>query len=154
VAGNTDAALARLQASRHGLSGEEAARRLAEMGPNAMPEERRSLLAELASFFWGPIPWMIEAALILSAVLQHWADTIIVGVLLAFNAGIGFWQERTAADAVAALKNQLALRATVLRDGAGWRSRPPGWCPGMWYASGWGISSPLTPSCLMVITCG
>ena len=61
---------------------------------------------------------MIEVALVLSAVLRHWADVIIVGVLLVFNAGVGFWQQRTAADAVAALKSQLALRAIVCRDGA------------------------------------
>jgi H+-transporting ATPase len=90
--------LAGLKTSRQGLTAAEAARRLAETGPNAIPEEQHSLLAELGSFFWGPIPWMIEVALILSAVLRHWADVIIVGVLLVFNAGVGFWQERTAAD--------------------------------------------------------
>ncbi len=110
--------LAGLKTSRQGLTAQEAARRLAETGPNAISEEHRSLLAELGSFFWGPIPWMIEVALVLSAILRHWPDVIIVGVLLMFNAGVGFWQERTAADAVAALKNQLALRATVCRDGA------------------------------------
>jgi H+-transporting ATPase len=51
-----------------------------------------------------PIPWMIEVALILSAVLRRWPDVIIVAVLLVFNAGVGFWQQHTAADAVAALK--------------------------------------------------
>jgi H+-transporting ATPase len=114
---DADSVLAGLKTSRQGLTAAEAARRLAETGPNAIPEEHRSLLAELGSFFWGPIPWMIEVALILSAVLRHWADTIIVGVLLVFNAGVGFWQEHTAADAVAALKSQLALRAMVCRDG-------------------------------------
>jgi H+-transporting ATPase len=109
--------LAGLKTSREGLTAAEAARRLVENGPNAIPGEHRSLLAELGSFFWGPIPWMIEVALILSAILRHWADTVIVGVLLVFNAGVGFWQERTAADAVAALKSQLALRAMVCRDG-------------------------------------
>ena len=114
---DVDAVLAGLTASRDGLSAEEAARRLAETGPNSIPEKHRSVLAELGSFFWGPIPWMIEVALVLSAILRHWADVIIVGVLLVFNAGVGFWQERSAADAVAALKSQLALRATVRRDG-------------------------------------
>jgi H+-transporting ATPase len=112
-----DSVLPQLKASRQGLTAGEAARRLAETGPNAIPEKHRSMLAELGSFFWGPIPWMIEVALVLSAILRHWADVIIVGVLLVFNAGVGFWQQRTAADAVAALKSQLALRATVCRDG-------------------------------------
>ena len=115
---DVDAVLAGLKTSRQGLTAQEAARRLAEMGPNAIPEEHRSLLAELGSYFWGPIPWMIEVALVLSAILRHWPDVIIVGVLLVFNAGVGFWQERTAADAVAALKSQLALRAIVCWDGA------------------------------------
>ena len=118
AAGGAEGVLARLGSGRQGLPAGEAARRLEAAGPNAIPEKHRSLLAELGSFFWGPIPWMIEVALVLSAVLRHWADTVIVGVLLIFNAGVGFWQERTAADAVAALKSQLALRADVCRDGA------------------------------------
>ena len=122
--------LAGLKTSRQGLTAAEAGRRLAETGPNAIPEEHRSLLAELGAFFWGPIPWMIEVALVLSAVLRHWADVIIVGVLLVFNAGVGFWQERTAADAVAALKSQLAVRATVCRDGAWAETDAAGLVPG------------------------
>ncbi len=112
--------LERLHANGRGLTADEAARRLEEVGPNAVVEARRSILAELAAFFWGPIPWMIEVADVLSAILRHWDDVIIVSVLLLFNAGVGFWQEHTAADAVAALKRQLALRATVRRDGE-WR---------------------------------
>jgi H+-transporting ATPase len=122
--------LASLKTSRQGLTAREAARRLAEAGPNAIPEEHRSLLAELGPFFWGPIPWMIEVAFFLSAILRHWSDTIIVGVLLVFNAGVGFWQERTAADAVAALKSQLALRARVCRDGAWAQVDAAGLVPG------------------------
>jgi H+-transporting ATPase len=109
---------ARLDSDGQGLSNTEAQRRLASVGPNSIEEHRRSALAELATFFWGPIPWMIEVALVLSAVLQHWADVVIVGILLLVNAAIGFWQEHTAADAVAALKQQLALGAMVRRDGA------------------------------------
>lgn len=103
-------------ASSEGLSSEEARRRLASVGPNAIAEKRRSALSELAGFFWGPIPWMIEVADVLSAILRHWDDVVIVSVLLIFNAAVGFWQEHTAADAVAALKRQLALRAMVRRD--------------------------------------
>ncbi|HEY7261500.1 MAG TPA: HAD-IC family P-type ATPase, partial [Trebonia sp.] len=127
---DVEATLAGLQTSRDGLAAAEAGRRLAETGPNAIPEEHHSVLAELASYFWGPIPWMIEVALILSAVLRHWADVIIVGVLLVFNAGVGFWQEHTAADAVAALKRQLAPRAAVRRDGAWTEMDAAGLVPG------------------------
>ena len=70
-------------------------------------------------------PSMIEVADLLSGILRHWDDVIIVSILLVFNAAVGFWQEHTAADAVAALKRQLALGATVRRDAAGARSMPP-----------------------------
>ncbi len=108
--------LERLHTDGTGLASEEAGRRLREVGPNAIAEARRSVLSELASFFWGPIPWMIEVADLLSGILRHWDDVAIVSILLVFNAAVGFWQEHTAADAVAALKRQLALRATVRRD--------------------------------------
>ncbi|MDA3887215.1 MAG: plasma-membrane proton-efflux P-type ATPase [Allgaiera sp.] len=100
-----------------GLSGAEAARRLTSYGPNALAEHRISLLRRLAGYFWGPIPWMIEAAALLSALNRHWPDLAIILVLLLFNAGIGFWQEHKADDALAALKGQLALKARALRDG-------------------------------------
>ncbi len=100
-----------------GLSSAEAEERLNQYGPNALEEKKESTLLKLLSFFWGPIPWMIEVAAILSLVLQHWADLIIILVLLVFNAVVGFWQEHQAANAVAALKKQLALKAKVRRDG-------------------------------------
>ena len=68
-------------------------------------------------FFWGPIPWMIEAAAVLSAAVGHWVDLTIISVLLLFNAAVGFWQEHQAANAVDALKKQLAIKARVKRDG-------------------------------------
>jgi H+-transporting ATPase len=113
-------ALAELQTSSAGLSGEEAQARLQHYGPNAIEERRRSALAELASFFWGPIPWMIEVAALLSGILRHWDDVAVISVLLVVNAGVGFWQEHTAADAVATLKRQLALGAMARRNGR-WR---------------------------------
>ncbi len=99
-----------------GLNSDEAARRLAQYGPNALEEKRTSTLRRLLGYFWGPIPWMIEVAAVLSALVQHWADFWIITTLLIFNAAVGFWQEYTAGNAVAALMKQLALRARVLRD--------------------------------------
>jgi H+-transporting ATPase len=107
----------RLNTSMDGLSQAEAQQRLAQYGPNALEEKRVSPILKFLSYFWGPIPWMIEIAAILSALLQHWADLIIILVLLAFNAIVGFWQEYQAANAVEALKKQLALKARVKRDG-------------------------------------
>ncbi len=100
-----------------GLTSTQAAERLQQYGPNALEEEKISPLLKLLSYFWGPIPWMIEVAAILSALIQHWDDFWIIIILLIFNAGVGFWQEYTAGNAVAALKKQLALKARVLRDG-------------------------------------
>jgi H+-transporting ATPase len=100
-----------------GLTQDEAQRRLEKYGPNELVEERMHPLRKFLSYFWGPIPWMIEVAAGLSAVVQHWVDLIIIAVLLVFNAVVGFWQEYQAANAVEALKKQLALRARVKRDG-------------------------------------
>ncbi|WP_090876930.1 plasma-membrane proton-efflux P-type ATPase [Bauldia litoralis] len=103
-----------------GLTQAEAARLLAEHGPNAIGEKHSSPLLKFLSFFWGPIPWMIEAAAILSAAVQRWEDFAIITIMLLINAGVGFWQEFQADNAIAALKKNLALKAHVLRDGA-WR---------------------------------
>ena len=90
---NGDAILARLQTRPEGLTSEEARQRLARFGPNALAEHRRSPLPKLLGYFWGPIPWMIEAAALLSALVGHWADLVIILVLLVFNSAVGFWQE-------------------------------------------------------------
>jgi H+-transporting ATPase len=100
-----------------GLTTSQAKERLARFGPNAIEEKQAGPLRLLAQYFWGPIPWMIEIAAILSAAIGHWADLTIILVLLVFNAVVGFWQEHQAASAVAALKKQLALKARVKRDG-------------------------------------
>ncbi len=104
-----------------GLSDAEAARRLERFGPNAIEEKHASPMAKFLSFFWGPIPWMIEIAAILSAIVQHWADFTIIVIMLLINAGVGFWEEFKADNAIAALKKTLALKARVMRDGV-WRS--------------------------------
>ncbi len=104
-------------ATGQGLSSDEVARRLAQYGPNALEDKQVSVLRRLLGYFWGPIPWMIEVAAVLSALVQHWADFSIIIILLMFNAAVGFWQEYTAGNAVAALMKQLALKARVRRDG-------------------------------------
>ena len=109
-----------LSSSKQGLSNEEAAKRLELYGPNALVEKKVNPFLKFLGYFWGPIPWMIEVAAILCVAVRHWDDFTIIMVLLFFNAGIGFWQESKAANALDALKNQLALKARVLRDGQ-WR---------------------------------
>lgn len=104
-------------AATNGLTEAEAARLLAQFGENALVEHRVSVLERLAHFFWGPIPWMIEAAAVLSAVLGHWEDLAIILAMLFINAGVGFWQEFKADNEIALLKQRLALKARVKRDG-------------------------------------
>lgn len=106
-----------LASSAKGLTTAEATKRLEHYGPNALAEKRVNPLLHFLGYFWGPIPWMIEIAAALSAVVRHWPDLIIILVLLVFNALVGFWQEHKAANALDALKKQLALRARALRDG-------------------------------------
>jgi H+-transporting ATPase len=113
----------RLGSSPDGLTQEEAATRLAQYGPNEIQEQKANPLLKLLTYFWGPIPWMIEAAVVLSAVLQHWPDFAIILVLLLANAGIGFWEEHQAGKAIDALKAELAIRARVKRDG-NWITAP------------------------------
>jgi H+-transporting ATPase len=60
---------------------------------------------------------MIEAAVILSAAVQHWLDFFIILLLLCSNAVVGFWEEHQAGNAIAALKAKLAILAKVKRDG-------------------------------------
>ncbi len=113
----SSAATATADCDAAGLTEAEAARRLAQYGENALAEHHLGVLGRLAHFFWGPIPWMIEVAAILSAVLGHWDDLAIILLMLFINAGVGFWQEYKADNAIALLKQRLALKARVKRDG-------------------------------------
>ncbi len=107
-----------LGSSPAGLDAEDVQRRLAQYGYNELAEEEVNFLLKFLSYFWGPIPWMIEIAAILSAVVRHWADFWIILALLVVNAMVGFWEEYQAGNAIAALKKRLALRAKVKRGGA------------------------------------
>ena len=107
----------KLESSPNGLSEAEAKKRLMQYGPNEIEEKKTNMFLKYLSYFWGPIPWMIEAAVILSAVARHWLDFCIILVLLLANASIGFWEEHEAGNAIAALKAKLAVKARVKRDG-------------------------------------
>jgi len=109
--------LKKLDASTDGLTNAEAKKRLTQYGPNEIEDKKMNMFLKFLSYFWGPIPWMIEAAVILSAVARHWPDFFIILVLLLANAVVGFWEEHEAGNAIAALKAKLAINARVLRDG-------------------------------------
>jgi H+-transporting ATPase len=107
----------KLGSSPDGLSQAEAQKRLTQYGPNEIAEKKTNPFLKFLTYFWGPIPWMIEAAVILSAVARHWPDFIIILILLLANAVVGFWEEHQAGNAIAALKAKLAIKARVKRDG-------------------------------------
>ncbi len=100
-----------------GLSPAALQERLNKYGPNALAEEKKSALSAFVTYFWGPIPWMIEAAALMALVVKDWGDFTIITSLLLFNALLGFWEEREASNALDALKSSLALKARALRGG-------------------------------------
>src|ERR1700684_1196668 len=79
-----------LESSLDGLSQAEAEKRLAKYGPNEIEEKKTNLYLKFFSYFWGPIPWMIEVAVVLSGVVGHWPDFFIILLLLIANAVVGF----------------------------------------------------------------
>jgi H+-transporting ATPase len=106
-----------------GLTSQEASTLHDLYGFNDIPEEKKNPLLKFLSYFWGPIPWMIEAAAILSAGIMHWDDFAVILLLLMTNAVVGFFQERKAENAIELLKKRLAPNARVLRDGT-WQEIP------------------------------
>ncbi|MEO8856164.1 MAG: plasma-membrane proton-efflux P-type ATPase, partial [Burkholderiaceae bacterium] len=113
----------KLGSSPEGLSGDEAKKRLAQYGPNELEEKKTNAILKFLGYFWGPIPWMIEIAVILSGVVGHWPDFFIIGLLLLTNAVVGYWEEHSAGNAIAALKARLATKTRVKRDGK-WLTPP------------------------------
>jgi H+-transporting ATPase len=113
----------KLDSDQKGLSSGEAQQRLQQFGPNEITEKKVSPLIKFLGYFWGPIPWMIEAAVVMSAILEHWSDFGIILMLLMLNAVVGFWQENKADNAIELLKQRLAPTARLLRDGK-WLQKP------------------------------
>jgi H+-transporting ATPase len=101
-----------------GLTGPEAARRLAAQGPNDVPEKKPHPLLNFARKFWGLSAWMIELIIALSLLLGKWADLGVALALLVVNAILSFVQEERASAAVSALRQRLQVSARVLRDGS------------------------------------
>ena len=107
----------KLGSSPDGLTQAEAQKRLTQYGPNEIEEKKTSELLKFLCYFWGPIPWMIEAAVILSAVARHWAGLWHYPCSASGQCRGWIWEEREAGDAIAALKATLAIKARVRRDG-------------------------------------
>ncbi len=109
--------------SQQGLTSNEAQRLLKKLGPNAMPDTDIHPLRSALAKFWAPVPWMLEAAILLEIGLGKYVEGAIIASLLVFNAALGFFQEGRAQATLAALKSRLALSAPVRRDGA-WKIVP------------------------------
>ena len=107
----------KLSSSPSGLSSKEAQKRYKEYGYNEIVEEQVNPVIKLLKFFWGPIPWMIEIALIISLLIQHWEEFTVILILLLINGCVGFYQEYKADNAIDLLKEKLAYHVHVLRDG-------------------------------------
>jgi H+-transporting ATPase len=106
-----------------GLTSSEAHSRLEKFGANAMPDTGMHPLRMAIEKFWAPVPWMLEAAIILEVVLGKYVEAVIIAALLIFNAALGLFQESRAQATLSALKSRLALNASVRRDGA-WKTLP------------------------------
>ncbi len=118
-----DDAFKELGSGAGGLTSNEAHKRILEHGYNEIIERKRSKWLKFAAYFWNPLSWMIEAAALLSALIQHWEDLAIIITLLMANAAVGFWQENKADNAIELLKKKLAMTSRVLRDGT-WSVMP------------------------------
>ncbi len=106
-----------------GLTSDEAGRRLRELGANAVPQESPARWRRLASKFWAPVPWMLEAAIVLQLALGERIEAAVIAVLVCFNAALGYFQEGRAQATLQALRSRLALVASVRRDRI-WRTIP------------------------------
>ncbi len=107
--------------SPDGLTSEEARRRSGRFGPNDMPDTAPHPARMAIEKLWAPVPWMLEAAIVMQLVLGEYVGAGIILVLLLFNAALGFFQEGRAQATLAALKSRLALTASIRRDGV-WKN--------------------------------
>ena len=106
-----------------GLSSDEAHARLEKDGPNAMPDTSTHPLRNALTKFWAPVPWLLEASIVLELVLHKYYEAAVIAALLVFNAALAYFQEGRAQATLAALKSRLALNASVQRDGD-WKTVP------------------------------
>jgi H+-transporting ATPase len=107
----------------HGLTSDEARVRLERDGPNAMPDISAHPLRNAMNKFWAPVPWLLEASIVLEVALGKYYEAAVIAVLLIFNAALSYFQESRAQATLEALKSRLALNVSVQRDGV-WKTMP------------------------------
>jgi H+-transporting ATPase len=106
-----------------GLSSGEASLRLTKDGPNAMPDVSAHPLRDALLNFWAPVPWLLEASIVLQLIVHKYFEAAVIAGLLVFNAALAYFQQGRAQATLAALKGRLALNVSVLRDGT-WKTAP------------------------------
>ncbi|MFX1388822.1 MAG: plasma-membrane proton-efflux P-type ATPase [Promethearchaeota archaeon] len=112
-----DEVYSELKTTKNGLDETDIKERIDKYGRNEIPEKKARPIVKFLKNFWGPIPWMIEIAAVLSAIIEEWDDFIIIIAMLLINSVVRFWEENKADNAIELLKEKLALRAKVLRNG-------------------------------------
>jgi H+-transporting ATPase len=112
------------------LTTDEARRRLAKSGPNAMPDTSAHPIRMALDKFWAPVPWMLEAAIVVELALGKYVEAGIIALLLVFNAALGLFQESRAQATLSALKSGCADRlCPAMARGDLPQQR---WCLAMW----------------------
>ncbi|HVW10985.1 MAG TPA: plasma-membrane proton-efflux P-type ATPase [Bryobacteraceae bacterium] len=116
--------------SATGLTSTEAERRLAEFGPNKVAEEKAHPFRAIFGKLWAPVPWMLEATIVLEILLHKNVEAVVIAILLIFNAALSFTQEGHAKNALSLLRQRLTIRVRVRRDGEWRRIAAEGIVPG------------------------
>ena len=100
-----------LQSSEDGLTSSDVEERLLCFGRNEIKEEKKNPILQFLGRYWGPMPWLLELAMVLSFLLDRAPEAIVIFVLLTVNAVIGFLHARGSQRAVELLKQRLAILA-------------------------------------------
>jgi len=100
-----------------GLSEEEARKRLSIYGFNVVEEKKESFLLMFLRGFWGPMPWLLEIAVILSFVIGRVIEAVITLSLLVINSVVRFLHQKSSREVLEMLKSRLSPKAKVFRDG-------------------------------------
>ncbi|OBT63090.1 plasma-membrane proton-efflux P-type ATPase [Pseudogymnoascus sp. 23342-1-I1] len=100
-----------------GLTSEEVERRRRKTGYNELADIKENMFLKFVGFFRGPVLYVMEVAVLIAAGLRAWIDFGVIIAILLLNAVVGWYQEKQAADVVASLKGDIAMKATVVRDG-------------------------------------
>ncbi|MEM3704302.1 MAG: plasma-membrane proton-efflux P-type ATPase [Candidatus Bathyarchaeia archaeon] len=105
-----------LETSMQGLTEAEAKNRIEKFGYNEITEKRKNPFTDFLKSYWGPMPWLLELAIILSCIIGHYLEAIIIFMLLTINVIIGFIHSRRSQKVLEFLKKRLTIKAKVLRE--------------------------------------